>query len=94
MSTLILIIHVIIAITLIVLILLQHGKGADVGASFGSGASQTIFGSRGSTSFLVKLTSVIAMGFFVTSLLLGYLATHEAKQNKQSSVVEQPMQQK
>ena len=73
----ILIFHVILSIGLITLILLQQGKGADVGASFGSGASQTLFGSRGSASFLTHLTGVLATLFFVTSLTLAYLSKNQ-----------------
>lgn len=79
MQQFILILHVLISISLIGLVLLQHGKGADLGASLGSGASQTMFGSQGSGSFLVKLTSVLAALFFITSLLLGYLAAHQPR---------------
>ena len=60
MQTVILIIHVLLAVALIVLILVQHGKGADAGAAFGSGASSTVFGARGSATFLTKLTTGIA----------------------------------
>jgi len=85
MQAVLLIVHVIIAIALIVLILLQHGKGADAGAAFGSGASSTVFGARGSASFLSRVTAGLAAGFFVTSLLLGYSAT---RASAPSSVVE------
>ena len=68
MQTVILIIHVLLAVALIVLILVQHGKGADAGAAFGSGASSTVFGARGSATFLTKLTTGIALIFFVTSI--------------------------
>lgn len=74
MYTAILIAHLVIAATLIVLVLLQHGKGADAGAAFGSGASATVFGARGSTSFLSKVTAFFATGFFATSLTLAILA--------------------
>ena len=67
-------IHVIIAVTLIGLVLVQHGKGADAGAAFGSGASSTMFGSRGSGSFLTRTTGMLAAGFFVTSLTLAVLS--------------------
>ncbi len=80
MQPLMLIFHMLIAFILIILILLQHGKGADMGASFGSGASQTIFGSQGSLPFLVKVTGIMAALFFASSLLLGYLTAQEAKQ--------------
>jgi preprotein translocase subunit SecG len=79
MQELILLIHVFACITLIVLVLMQHGKGADVGAVLGSGASQTIFGSRGSASFMVRLTVLVAIVFFVTSLALGYFASRHPK---------------
>lgn len=73
--------HVLAAISLVALVLIQHGKGASMGASFGSGASQTVFGSQGSTSFLAKVTGAFALIFLLTSLSLGYLATHQAKNN-------------
>jgi preprotein translocase subunit SecG len=74
MHTVILLGHVIIAIALITLVLLQHGKGADAGAAFGSGASSTVFGSQGSASFLSRVTAGLAAGFFITSLALAYFA--------------------
>ncbi len=83
MQQLILILHVIISIFLIVLVLLQHGKGADMGAAFGSGASQTLFGSQGSGSFLMKITIGFAIAFFCTSLLLGYFAAHSNQDSLQ-----------
>jgi preprotein translocase subunit SecG len=73
--------HVIISIALIALVLIQQGKGAELGATFGSAASQTVFGSKGSASFLLKLTGLLALLFFVTSLSLGYLAGHTASQD-------------
>ena len=73
--------HVIISIALIILVLLQQGKGAELGATFGSAASQTVFGSQGSGSFLLKLTGLLALLFFTTSLRLGYLAGHLNKQD-------------
>ena len=75
MHMVILVLHVTIAIGLIALVLLQHGKGADAGAAFGSGASSTVFGARGSASFLSRATAGLAAGFFITSLFLGYFAT-------------------
>lgn len=74
METLVTIVHVIAAITIVGLVLLQQGKGADAGASFGSGASQTVFGSSGSGNFLVKATTIAATVFFVTSLSLAIFA--------------------
>ena len=78
--TLILIVHVIAALGIIGLVLLQHGKGADMGASFGSGSSGSLFGSSGSANFLSRATAVFALVFFVTSLSLAYLATHRSKE--------------
>ncbi len=78
MGQILLVIHVVIAVAIVVLVLLQHGKGADAGAAFGSGASSTVFGSRGSASFLVKITALLATGFFLTSLTLAMLASREA----------------
>jgi preprotein translocase subunit SecG len=75
MQTFILTIHIILAIVLVVLILVQHGKGADAGAAFGSGASSTVFGAQGSASFLTKITTFIALSFFITSLALAYYAS-------------------
>nr|WP_300312223.1 preprotein translocase subunit SecG [Halomonas sp.] len=75
MQVAILMIHVAIAIALVALILLQQGKGAEAGASFGGGASQTVFGSRGSGGFLSKATAVLAAAFFATSLTLAYFAS-------------------
>ena len=71
----IIIIHVLIAVCLVGLVLLQHGKGSDAGAAFGSGASNAMFGSTGVTPFLMKLTIVLAAGFFATSIGLSYLAS-------------------
>ena len=74
MQAIILIVHVVLTISLIGLILIQRGKGADIGAAFGSGASQTVFGSQGSGSFLTKSTAILATLFFITSLSLAYLS--------------------
>jgi preprotein translocase subunit SecG len=84
--------HVIISIALIGLILIQHGKGADAGAAFGSGASATVFGSQGSGSFLTRTTAILATLFFVTSLTLAYFTIQriEPKSVLESSVVTQP----
>ncbi len=70
----VLFLHLIFALTLIGLVLLQHGKGADAGAAFGSGASGTVFGSQGSGSFLTRLTTMIALAVAVTSISLTLLA--------------------
>lgn len=77
-----LMIFVLIAIALIVLVLMQHGKGADIGAAFGSGASSTVFGSAGSSGFLLKLTGGLAAVFMALALLLGHMVMTQAKADK------------
>ncbi len=72
-----LVFHVLIAMTLIGLVLMQHGKGADIGAAFGSGASGTVFGSQGVGSFLFKLTGGLALAFFVTSVSLSAMMANQ-----------------
>jgi preprotein translocase subunit SecG len=76
MRTILMFIHIATSLALISLVLLQHGRGADAGAAFGSGASQTLFGARGSSSFLTRATAVLATIFFTTSLTLAYLSGH------------------
>jgi len=71
--------YVLIAISLIGLVLIQQGKGADMGASFGAGSSATIFGSSGSGSFLTKMTTWLAIAFFVISLILGNITANRTK---------------
>jgi preprotein translocase subunit SecG len=78
MESIIIFIHVIAAIAITGLVLIQQGKGADMGASFGSGASQTVFGSSGSGNVLSKSTTIMAVLFFVTSLGLAVLARQQA----------------
>ena len=72
MSTFFIIMHVIVSIALIMIVLLQTGKGADMGAAFGGGSSQTLFGSSGASTFLGKATTVAAVIFMLTSLMLAY----------------------
>src|SRR3569623_749545 len=79
MHTMMLIVHILIAIALISLVLVQRGKGADMGAAFGSGASGTMFGSRGSASFLTRATAVLATLFFITSLSLAFMFYHKSE---------------
>lgn len=67
--------HLALAIGLVTLVLIQHGRGADAGAAFGSGASGTMFGSRGAASFLTRSTAILATLFFVTSIALAYFAS-------------------
>lgn len=78
MEQIILVVHVLAAIGIIALILMQQGKGADAGASFGAGASQTLFGSGGSGNFLTKSTTTLAVVFFVTSFALAIVAKDKA----------------
>lgn len=74
METIILVLHVLVAVAVIVLVLLQQGKGADMGAAFGSGSSGSLFGSSGSANFLSRATAMLATAFFLTSLGLTYLS--------------------
>ena len=83
MTTILIITHVIVAVVLIGVILIQRGQGADMGASFGGGGAQTLFGSRGSGSFLGKLTGGLAATFMLTSLTLAFFS-----QQQTGSVVE------
>ncbi|MGB0664443.1 MAG: preprotein translocase subunit SecG [Pontibacterium sp.] len=78
METIVLIVHVVLAAAIIALVLLQQGKGAEAGASFGGGASQTVFGSSGNTSFLARVTGALAFGLFVTSFVLAVFAKDKA----------------
>jgi preprotein translocase subunit SecG len=73
-ETLLVVLHVLVAVGVIGLVLIQHGKGADAGAAFGSGASSTVFGARGAASFLSRATALLATLFFLTSLALAYFA--------------------
>jgi preprotein translocase subunit SecG len=73
------VVHILVALGLIGLVLLQQGKGADIGAAFGSGASNTVFGARGSANFLSRSTAVLAVMFFVTSLSMAYFVTAAPK---------------
>ena len=84
--------HVLVAAAIIGLVLLQHGKGADMGSGFGGGASSSLFGATGSANFLSRTTAVLAAVFFVTSLGLAYLATNrgESGAGVMDAVKEQP----
>ena len=75
LQTILLVVQVLVAASLIGLILIQHGKGADAGAAFGSGASSTVFGSQGSSNFLTKATATLAFLFLANSLSLAYIAS-------------------
>jgi preprotein translocase subunit SecG len=77
MEILILILHILTAIAICGLVLLQHGKGADVGAAFGSGASGSVFGATGSANFLSRATAILALVFFLSSLALTYVSSRK-----------------
>lgn len=81
MSLLLIIIHVVVCVALIMIVLLQTGKGADMGAAFGGGGSQTLFGSTGASTFLSKATTVAAIVFMLTSLALAYLSSHRTPES-------------
>ena len=74
-NSILLVAQVLLSISLIVLILMQHGKGADAGAAFGSGASATVFGARGSGNFMTRATTIIAVLFFIVCLSLAYISS-------------------
>jgi preprotein translocase subunit SecG len=78
MENIVIVVHVLVALSIIGLVLLQQGKGAEAGASFGGGASQTVFGSQGGGDFFSKLTAVLAVVFFVTSFSLAIIAKDQA----------------
>lgn len=80
LETVIVVFHLLGALGLVVLVLLQQGKGAEAGASFGAGASNTVFGSQGSATFLSKFTAILAASFFLTALGLGYFAKEKAQE--------------
>jgi preprotein translocase subunit SecG len=87
MSGLVIVIHVLVSVALILIVLLQTGKGADIGAAFGGGASHTLFGSGGASSFLSKLTTIAAVVFMLTSLGLAYMSGHRSGSSVMSDAV-------
>lgn len=95
--SLVLTVHILVGLAIIGLVLMQHGKGADMGAAFGSGASGSLFGATGSANFLSRTTAILATVFFVTSLTLAYVASNRPKttgslmqDQVQSQTVSQP----
>jgi preprotein translocase subunit SecG len=88
-TTLVLVVHVIVCVALILIILLQSGKGADIGAVFGGGSSQTVFGSTGASTFLSKVTIGAAVVFMVTSIILTYFSGKGGMVTERSMVTEQ-----
>lgn len=94
METLVWVVHVITAIVLVGLVLMQHGKGADMGASFGTGSAGSLFGSSGSANFLSRSTAVAATVFFITSMSLTYMYANPSQQQgvMDRQTVAQPVQ--
>ena len=93
MSLVLIVIHIVVSVALIMIVLLQTGKGADMGAAFGGGGSQTLFGSTGASTFLSKATTVAAIVFMLTSLSLAYLASHKTSDSIMETTtapIEQP----
>ncbi|MFB4391452.1 preprotein translocase subunit SecG [Pseudomonas sp. NPDC089554] len=86
LETVVVVFHLLAALALVVMVLLQQGKGAEAGASFGAGASNTVFGSQGSATFLSKVTAILAATFFLTALGLGYFAKEQAQQLGQAGL--------
>ncbi|WP_288417984.1 preprotein translocase subunit SecG [uncultured Acinetobacter sp.] len=78
MHTFVLVVHIILAVMIIGLVLIQHGKGADAGASFGGGGAATVFGASGSGNFLTRVTAILTALFFVTSLSLAVFAKKQS----------------
>jgi preprotein translocase subunit SecG len=87
MSTFVILIHVIVSVALVLIVLLQTGRGADIGAAFGGGSSQTLFGSTGASSFLSKMTTVAAIVFMLTSLSLAYVSSRRTASSIMSDTV-------
>lgn len=90
MKDIILVIDILAALGIVGLVLLQQGKGADMGAAFGSGASATLFGARGSANFLTRTTAILAVVFFAANMSLAWLASKDTAAPSVTSVVEQP----
>ncbi len=86
-NSILLVAQVLLSISLIVLILMQHGKGADAGAAFGSGASATVFGARGSGNFLSKATTILAILFFIVCMSLAYTSSNRVAPDSVSGSV-------
>jgi preprotein translocase subunit SecG len=87
-STIAVVVQVLSAIGVIVLVLLQHGKGADMGAAFGSGSSGSLFGATGSANFLSRLTAALATVFFISTLALAFFANSRVASREPSSVMD------
>ncbi|WP_341503368.1 preprotein translocase subunit SecG [Gallaecimonas sp. GXIMD4217] len=90
MYEVLLVVYLLVALALIGLVLIQQGKGADMGASFGAGASNTVFGASGSGNFLSRSTAIAAVAFFTLSLVLGNMTANRAKPDTEWQNLEQP----
>ena len=90
LETVVIVVHLLVALAVVGLVLVQHGKGADMGAAFGSGASGSLFGATGSANFLSRATGILAAVFFATSLTLAYVASSKPKTT--GSVMQEPVQ--
>ncbi|KZY63172.1 preprotein translocase subunit SecG [Oleiphilus sp. HI0071] len=93
LETSVIVAHILVSLALVVLVLLQQGKGAEAGASFGGGASQTVFGSQGSGNFLTQSTKWLAVVFFATSIGLAYIAKEQAALSVQAATTLVPVDQ-
>jgi preprotein translocase subunit SecG len=89
-TNVIIVAHVLVALAIIGLVLLQHGKGADMGSGFGGGASSSLFGATGSANFLSRATAALATIFFILSLVLAYIATNAPRESSGSVVDRAP----
>ena len=89
MNTLLLVLHIMVCLVLILVVLLQRGKGSDMGAALGGGGSNTVFGGRGAGNFLTKLTTAAAAGFMLTSLSLSYMTSQEERLLQFDGAIEQ-----
>ena len=94
LETSVIVVHILVSLALVVLVLLQQGKGAEAGASFGGGASQTVFGSQGSGNFLTQSTKWLAVVFFATSIGLAYIAKEQAALSVEAATTLAPVEQK
>lgn len=87
-ETMVLVVHVLVALAIVGLVLIQQGKGADMGSGFGAGASSTVFGSSGSGNFLTRLTTGLAIAFFLTSFGLAFFAKEHSLQARNAGIPE------
>ncbi len=90
-TNILLVLHLILAVTIVILVLLQQGKGSDMGSAFGGGSSQSLFGAQGGANFLSRMTSTLVATFFITSLVLAFMYTRQGEQHSvlTGSVLEQ-----